>query len=60
VTSTARGPIERIAESDIEYTRRLMQAGDALGIPLFDHVLVSGKEFKMMSQSTDLWNGRRT
>jgi DNA repair protein RadC len=60
VTSTAREPIERIAESDIGYTRRLIEAGDALGIPLFDHVLVSGKKFKIMSQSTDLWNGRTT
>lgn len=55
-TSTSSGPIEELHDCDVEFTRRLIEAGRERGILVYEHILVEGDMFRIMSQCTDLWN----
>ncbi len=54
-TSKSSGDIAELWDCDVEFTKRLIEAGRSLGIPVHDHVLVEGKAFRVMSECTDLW-----
>lgn len=55
LTSTSSGPIKKLHDCDVEFTRRVIEAGRKRGIAVWDHVLVAGDQFRSMSQCTDLW-----
>ncbi|CAN5570360.1 hypothetical protein BH20ACT23_BH20ACT23_11720 [soil metagenome] len=56
VTSRAAGPLESIADSDIAFTKSLIDAAGALGIEVLDHILVHDGEYRRTRESTELWN----
>ena len=39
---------------DLQVTKRLMQAGDIIGIPVMDHVIFHGAKFYSMKEKGDL------
>jgi hypothetical protein len=51
VASRSSGPIECMHERDIRWTEDLRAFGDANGTPLFEHVLIEGENFRIMSES---------
>ena len=55
VTSRATDSLEAISESDIEFTRALIDAADAREIEVLDHVLVMDGECLGLRAITDLW-----
>jgi hypothetical protein len=55
VTSRAAAPLESFADSDLAFTRTLIDEAKARGMEILDHVLVSGGEHKGMRASTNLW-----
>lgn len=55
VTSRAAGPLESLAESDIVFTRALIDEAESRGIEVMDHVLVRDGEHRKMRAATDLW-----
>jgi DNA repair protein RadC len=56
VTSRAAGSLEAIAESDLEFTRALIDAADSREIEVLDHVLVHDGEHLGLRAVTDLWS----
>ena len=48
------GSLEPSGE-DLHLTRQLLKAGKVLGIPVLDHLIVSGGEYASIRQSTCLW-----
>jgi hypothetical protein len=56
VTSRAAQPLERIADSDLEFTRNLIDAARTQGIEVLDHILVRDGKHKGMRATTDLWD----
>lgn len=42
---------------DLAITRRLVEAGELLGIPVHDHVIVAGERWLSLRESTSLWSG---
>lgn len=46
--------------ADLRTTRQLIDAGDLLGIPLQDHLIVAGNNWSSMRETTHLWNHRHT
>ena len=56
VTSRAAGSLESIADSDIAFTRALIDAADARGIEVLDHILVHEAEHQGLRAITDVWN----
>jgi len=56
VTSRAAGPLETLADSDIAFTRALIEEAEARGIEVLDHVLVRDGEHREMRAATDLWS----
>ena len=43
------------SKEDITLTEQLIAAGKTLAIPVLDHVIVSGSEYRSIRQVTDLW-----
>lgn len=56
VTSRAAGTFESIADSDIAFTKALMDAADARGIDVLDHILVHDGEHLGLRAVTEIWN----
>ena len=56
VTSRAAGTLRDVAESDLEFTRSLIEAAAAEGIEVLDHVLVKDGDYLKLRATTDLWN----
>jgi len=56
LTSNSSGPLEELHDCDVEFTRRVIEAGRKRGIAVWDHILVEGDQFRVMSHGTDLWN----
>ena len=56
VTSRAAGPLESLADSDIAFTRALIDEAEARGIEVLDHFLVRDGEHRGMRAATDLWS----
>ena len=56
VTSRAASSFERIADSDIAFTRALIEAADARGIEVLDHILVHDGEHQGLRAVTKIWN----
>ena len=48
------GSLEPSAE-DIVLTKQLLAASKVLGIPMLDHLIVSGMQWQSIRQATDLW-----
>lgn len=42
---------------DLAITRRLVEAGELLGIPVHDHVIVAGERWLSLRENTALWSG---
>ena len=40
---------------DLTLTQQLIQGGELLGIPVLDHLIVSGSEFRSIRQTSGLW-----
>jgi len=55
VTSQAAGPLESFADSDLAFTKELIEAADERGIELLDHVLVRDGASRGMREATELW-----
>jgi len=55
VTSRAAEPLESFADSDMAFTRALIDEAKARGIEVLDHVLVHDGEHKGLRAATDLW-----
>lgn len=45
------------SEVDLELTRRLIEAGQVLELALLDHVIVAGRSWRSLRESTSLWDG---
>jgi DNA repair protein RadC len=43
------------SEEDLALTKQLLDAGMVLCIPMLDHLVVSGKEYTSIRQTTNLW-----
>jgi len=56
LTSNSSGPLKELHDCDVEFTRRVIEAGRERGIAVWDHILVEGDQFRAMSHCTDLWN----
>jgi hypothetical protein len=56
VTSRAAAPLESFADSDLAFTRALIDEARARGMEVLDHVLVSDGDHKGMRAATDLWS----
>lgn len=56
VTSRAACSLESVADSDIAFTRALIDAAGALGIEVLDHILVHDGEHKGLRAVTHLWD----
>jgi hypothetical protein len=56
VTSRAAGPLESFADSDIAFTKVLIDEANARGIELLDHILVCDGQHKGMRATTNLWS----
>jgi DNA repair protein RadC len=56
VTSSSSGPIKELHDCDVEFTRRVVEAGRKRGISVWDHILVEGDQFRALRQCTDLWS----
>ena len=48
------GSVEPSGE-DLTLTQQLIQGGELLGIPVLDHLIVSGGEFRSIRQTSGLW-----
>lgn len=42
--------------SDLELTRRLLQAGQAVGVPVLDHLILGQGQFQSLREMTSLWD----
>ena len=47
------------SEDDLHLTKQLIEAGDFLGMPVMDHLIVSGSEYLSLRQATGLWAAAR-
>jgi hypothetical protein len=56
VTSRAAGPLESFADSDLAFTRALIDEAKARGMEVLDHVLVSDGKHKGMRATSNLWS----
>jgi DNA repair protein RadC len=56
VTSRAAGPLESFADSDIAFTKVLIDEASARGIELLDHILVCDGQHRGMRATTNLWS----
>jgi DNA repair protein RadC len=56
VTSRAASSLEDVADSDIVFTKDLIDAARAQGIEVLDHVLVLDGKYKRLRAVTELWN----
>lgn len=56
LTSNSSGPLSELHDCDVEFTRRVIEAGRKRAIRVWDHILVEGDQFRAMSRCTDLWN----
>jgi len=56
VTSRAAGPLDSFADSDLAFTRELIEAADERGIELLDHVVVHDGASRGMREATVLWD----
>lgn len=45
------------SRDDLAITRRLIEVGEVMGIPVLDHVIVAGDRFRSIRRSTGLWEG---
>jgi len=43
------------SRDDLAITRRLVEVGEVMGIPVLDHVIVAGDRFRSLRRSTELW-----
>jgi DNA repair protein RadC len=43
------------SDTDLNLTKQLIAAGELLGIPVLDHLVVAGNEYLSIRQTTDLW-----
>ena len=43
------------SEEDLTLTQQLIEGGELLGIPVLDHLIVSGGEFRSIRQTSGLW-----
>ena len=48
------GSVEPSGE-DLTLTQQLLEGGELLGIPVLDHLIVSGGEFRSIRQTSGLW-----
>lgn len=46
-----------VSRQDFETTRTLLDIGILLGIPLIDHIVVGGRRFVSLRETTQLWDG---
>lgn len=44
------------SREDRELTKRLIESGKLLGIPVLDHVIIAGSSYRSLRQSTTLFN----
>jgi RadC-like JAB domain len=51
VASKSSGSIDCMHERDIRFTEELIAHGADVGVPLFEHVLIEGPRFRLMSQT---------
>ena len=42
--------------SDLDMTRRLLQVGQAVGVPVLDHLILGQGQFQSLREITTLWN----
>lgn len=56
VTSRAASSLDSIADSDIAFTRGLIDAACARGIEVLDHILVHDGEHQGLRAVTELWD----
>jgi DNA repair protein RadC len=54
--SNSCGELTSPAEADIDFTRRLIDAGRTVGVPIADHYLAANDHYISLRQSTDLWS----
>ncbi|NJM99193.1 MAG: DNA repair protein RadC [Phormidesmis sp. RL_2_1] len=45
------------SDEDLQLTKQLLDAGKVLGIPMLDHLVVSGGEYISIRETTGLWVG---
>lgn len=55
-TSTASGSLDQIHDCDIDFTKRLIDAGIEHGVSVIDHILVHEDNWISLAESTDLWS----
>lgn len=59
ITSRSSGPIDQIHACDRDFTERVLDAGQACGVAVFEHVLVEKDKFRLMTESApELWRDR--
>lgn len=46
-----------VSRHDTETTRILLDIGVLLGIPVIDHIIVAGRNFVSLRETTELWSG---
>ena len=44
------------SDTDIQLTQQLLAASKVLGLPILDHLIVSGSQYQSVRQTTELWN----
>ena len=57
--SRTHRPIEQLHESDIDFTRRLIDHGLKVGVPVLEHILIRDHMFRVMSESMGSWPTER-
>jgi len=53
--SKGSGPAEELAECDVDFTRRLIEAGRVCDIEVRDHYIVERGGYVSLRATTDLW-----
>jgi DNA repair protein RadC len=43
------------SRDDLAITRRLVEVGEVMGIPILDHVIVAGDRYRSLRRTTELW-----
>ena len=47
------------SSEDFKVTRRLIEAGCIMGLPIMDHVIIGNKEYFSFREDTGLWNEKK-
>jgi DNA repair protein RadC len=44
------------SQADLDLTKKLLYAGRELGVPILDHLILGGGNYRSLRESTLLWN----